>query len=163
MVTAQNVLIAILMLVGTAGIVLPVLPGLLLVWGAAVLWVFETQSQVAWIVLAVVTVAYAAGLAGQYVFPGRRMRTAGVGTMTIVLALVAGVVGFFVIPVIGGPLAFVGAVYAVERVKYREHPQAWAATKHAVRAVVLSMGIELAAALVIMATWATAVVVSANA
>lgn len=160
MLTAQNTLIALVMLVGTLGIVIPVLPGLLLVWGGALIWAIERQSQTGWIVLGVATVAYAAGLAAQYLVPGRRMRAAGVGSWTILIALGVGVVGFFVIPVVGGPIAFVAAVYGIERLRIRESGRAWEATKHALRAVLLNIGIELATAIAIMTTWLVGVYAS---
>lgn len=160
MLTAQNGLIALLMLIGTLGIVIPVLPGLLLVWAGALIWAIEQQTQTGWIVLGVATVAYAGGLASQYVFPGRRMKAAGIRSRTILIALVAGVVGFFVIPVVGGPLAFVGAVYGLERLRLRDSAQARVATKHALRAVSLNIGIELLTALTIMTSWAVGVTVS---
>lgn len=160
MLTAQNALIALVMLVGTLGIVIPVLPGLLLVWGGALIWAIEQQSQTGWIVLGVATVAYAAGLAAQYLVPGRRMRAAGIGSWTILIALGVGVVGFFVIPVVGAPIGFVAAVYGIERLRIRESGRAWEATKHALRAVMLNIGIELAAALAIMTTWLVGVYAS---
>ena len=160
MLTAQNALIALVMLVGTLGIVIPVLPGLLLVWGGALIWAIEQQSQTGWIVLGVATVAYAAGLAAQYLVPGRRLRAAGIGSWTILIALGVGVVGFFVIPVVGAPIGFVAAVYGIERLRIRESGRAWEATKHALRAVMLNIGIELAAALAIMTTWLVGVYAS---
>ena len=87
---------------------------------------------------------YAVGLVAQYVFPGRRMKSAGVRTGTVVLALGVAVVGFFVIPVIGAPIGFVAAIYLLELVKHRAHAPARAATGQALRAVALNVGIELA-------------------
>lgn len=160
MFTPLNGLIALMMLVGTLGIVVPVLPGLLLVWAGALVWAIEQQTQTGWIVLGIATVAYAVGLASQYVFPGRRMKAAGIRSRTILIALAVGVVGFFVIPVVGGPLGFVGTIYGLERLRVRDSALAWVATKHALRAVGLNIGIELGTALAIMATWAVGVTVS---
>jgi hypothetical protein len=112
-------------------------------------------------VLAVTTLLYAAGLVSQYSLPGRRLREAGVGTKVVVLALLAAVVGFFVIPVVGAPLFFVGAIYLMSRLQLADHARAWRATKHAVRAVGLSMGIELLTALAIMTTWVVGVLLEA--
>ncbi len=141
------------MVAGTVGIVLPALPGLFVVWAASGVWALVVQSGVGWVVWGVTTCLYAAGLACQYIVPGRRLRSAGVGTTTLVIALLAGVVGFFVIPFIGGPLAFAGAVYLVSRSRGAGHMLAWAATKQAGRAVLTSIGVELLAALSIIATW----------
>lgn len=161
MLSAQNGLIALVMVVGTLGIVVPVLPGLPLVWAGALLWALIERSGPGWLVLAVATTLYAAGLALEYLLPGRRLRSAGVGSRTILLALLVAAVGFFVVPVIGAPIGFVVTIYAVERVRLRTSARAWTATKHALHAVVLNIGIELATALAIMTTWLVGVYLSA--
>jgi uncharacterized protein YqgC (DUF456 family) len=156
-ITATNVIVLLAMLVGTVGIVVPVLPGLFVVWGATLVWAFERQDGPGWLVLGLATVAYAVGLVAQYLLPGRRMRSAGVEGWIVAVALAVAVVGFFVVPVVGAPIGFVVAVYLLERVKHREHGAAWRATTQAMRAVALNVGIELATAFAIIATWAVAV------
>lgn len=160
MITATNVIVLLAMLVGTVGIVVPVLPGLFVVWGATLVWAFERQDGPGWLVLGLATVAYAVGLVAQYLLPGRRMRSAGVEGWIVAVALAVAVVGFFVVPVVGAPLGFVGAVYLLERIKHREHGAAWRATTQAMRAVALNVGIELATAFAIILTWAVAVYVT---
>ncbi|MBC9823618.1 DUF456 domain-containing protein [Terrabacter sp. MAHUQ-38] len=157
MITATNVIVLLAMLLGTVGIVVPVLPGLLVVWGATLVWAFERQDGPGWLVFGVATVLYAVGFVSQYLVPGRRMRSAGVQGGVVAVALAVAVVGFFVVPVVGAPLGFVLAVYLIERVKHREHVAARRATLEAVRAVALNIGIELATAFAIIATWAAAV------
>ena len=160
MITATNVIVLLAMLVGTVGIVVPVLPGLLVVWGATLVWAFERQDGPGWLVFAIATLLYAVGLVSQYLVPGRRMRTAGVEGGVVAVALAVAVVGFFVVPVVGAPLGFVLAVYLLERVKHREHVAARRATLEAIRAVALNIGIELVTAFAIIATWAVAVYVT---
>jgi uncharacterized protein len=159
-ITATNVIVLLAMLVGTVGIVVPVLPGLLVVWGATLVWAFERQDGPGWLVFAIATLLYAVGLVSQYLVPGRRMRTAGVEGGVVAVALAVAVVGFFVVPVVGAPLGFVLAVYLLERVKHREHVAARRATLEAIRAVALNIGIELVTAFAIIATWAVAVYVT---
>ena len=95
------------MLVGTVGIVVPVLPGLIVVWAATLVWALERQDGPGWVVFGLATLVYAVGLVAKYVVPGRRMRTAGVDGVVVAVALVVAVVGFFVVPVVGAPLGFV--------------------------------------------------------
>lgn len=149
-----------LILIGLLGIVLPVLPGLIIVLGAVLLWAWQTSTTLSWVVFVVSALLYAAGLALQYLVPGRRMRAAGVGTATLVLAVLLGIVGFFVIPVVGGPIGFVLGIYLVEHTRSRDARSAWAATRAALRAVALSIGIELAAGLAIATTFGVGVVLS---
>jgi uncharacterized protein YqgC (DUF456 family) len=150
-----------LILVGLIGIVVPILPGLLLVLGAVLLWAWQVSTPLAWWLLALCAAFYAAGVALQYLIPGRRMRRAGVRTSTLVLAVALGVVGFFVIPVVGGPVGFVLGIYLVEHSRSRDAATAWASTKTALKAVFLSMGIELIAGLAIATTWVVGVLLSA--
>ena len=108
MITGSNFVVLLMMVVGTIGIVVPVLPGLLLVWAGTLLYAYEMHDTAGWVVFAVATLLYAAGLVAQYVLPGRRLRAAGVATPVIAVALAVGVLGFFVIPVIGAPIGFIG-------------------------------------------------------
>lgn len=142
-----------LMLVGLVGIVVPVLPGLVLVWLATALWAFEHPNHWSWVFFGVAGIVYAAGVATQYLVPGRRLRDAGVRTSTLLLAVVLAIVGFFVVPVVGAVLGFVLGVFLVEMGRHRERRVAWRATKQALTAVATSMGIELAAGFLIVLVW----------
>lgn len=148
-----TVVTALVMLVGLVGIVVPVLPGLLLVLLATLGWAYVHPQPQAWIVFGVSAVLYAVGVTAQYLLPGRRMRREGVGTATLVLAVLLGVVGFFVVPVVGAVLGFVLGVFLVELSRRRDGAAAWRSTLVALRAVLHSMGIELAAGFAIVAVW----------
>lgn len=151
---------ALLILVGLLGIVVPIVPGLLLVLAAVFVWAFDTATGLAWTVLGLSAALYLAGMALQYLVPGRRLRDAGVRTRTLLLAVALGIVGFFVIPVVGGPLGFVLGIYLVELSRSQNRRAAWASTRSALRAVFLSMGIELLAGLAIATTWVAGLLLS---
>lgn len=147
------VVTGLLMLVGLVGIVVPVLPGLLLVWLATALWAFDHPNHWAWVVFGLCGVAYAAGVVTQYLVPGRRLKDAGVKATTLFLAVVLAVVGFFVIPVLGAPVGFVLGVFLVELGRKRDRRVAWRSTLHALKAVMTSIGIELVAGFAIVGLW----------
>jgi uncharacterized protein YqgC (DUF456 family) len=151
---------AVLILIGLVGIVVPVLPGLLLVLGAVLLWAWEVSTPLGWGVFGISAALYAGGVALQYLVPGRRMRQAGVRTSTLDLAVALGIVGFFVVPVVGAAVGFVLGIYLVEHGRSRDARTAWNATKTALLAVVLSVGIELLAGLAITTTWVAGVLAS---
>lgn len=153
MITPLNTIIALVMFAGTVGIVVPVIPGLLVVWAASLVWALEQQSTAGWVVLGVTTAVWLGGMALQYLVPGKRLRSAGIATRQLALAVLAGVVGFFVVPVVGAPIFFVLAIYLLERQKHRDPVAAKTATKHALKAIVTNIGIELATALTIMTSW----------
>jgi len=149
------------MLVGLIGIVVPLLPGLPLIWAAVLIWALEAQNPGGWVVLAITTVLAASGFLLQYLLPGRRMAKAGVSTASTLAGAVLGVVGFFVIPVLGAFLGFALGVYLAERVKLGTHRAAWPSTRHALKAVALSVGIELLTGLAIAGTWLIGVTATA--
>lgn len=151
---------AVLIVTGLVGIVVPVLPGLLLVLAAVFIWAFDTSTSGTWWVFALCAVLYVAGMALQYALPGRRMRAAGVRRSTLLLAVLLAIVGFFVIPVVGAAVGFVGGIYLVELGHSRDRYGAWASTRAALGAVFLSIGIELVAGLAIATTWVVAVLVT---
>ena len=151
---------AVMIAVGILGIVIPVLPGLLLALAGVLLWAYDTGTRTAWAVFAACAVLYVVGVGLQYAIPGRRLRRSGVGTLTLLLAVVLGIVGFFVIPVVGGPAGFVLGIYLVEHTRSRSSQAAWAATVAALKAGLGCMGLELLAGLAIATTWAVAVIVT---
>jgi uncharacterized protein YqgC (DUF456 family) len=151
-VSVTEVLVGIAILVGLVGIIVPVLPGSLLVLGAILVWAAEVGTPGAWVVLAVAATFVVTGNIVKYTIPGRRLKADGVPHSTLWLGAVGAVVGFFVIPVVGLFIGFVAGVYVAERRRVGAE-RAWPATKGALRAVGVSILIELAAATLAAATW----------
>ena len=148
---------AILIFVGIVGIVVPVIPGLLLAVLGVLLWAYETGGTTAWTFFAVCLAIYVAGVAIQFLVPGKRLRQQGVKTSTLLLAVVLGIIGMFVIPIVGFIIGFVLGIFLVEQGRSRDRAQAWARTKSALVAVAMSMGIELCAGVLIAITWVVGV------
>ena len=149
-----------LVVVGLLGIVVPVLPGLLMVLGGVLLWAALTGTPLAWAIFVAALVVAVAGYALQYLLPGRRMKERGVGSSTLLLAVLAGIVGFFVVPVVGAFLFFVAAIFLVESRRSRDRAVAWTRTKHAMLAVAQSVGIELVAGLLIAGLYVVGLVLT---
>ena len=105
------------------------------------------HTLVSWVVLGVVTAVLGASLLIKYLWPARRMRAAEVGRWTLAAGAVLGVIGFFVVPVVGLLFGFVLGVYLAELAARRNQRRAWAATVHALKAAALSVGVELAGGL----------------
>jgi hypothetical protein len=143
--------------VGIAGVVVPVLPGALLVWMAIAVWAFAVASATGWAVLAVVTVVIGGAQVVKWVVPGRRLRAAGVPRRSIIVGLVLAGIGFFVIPVVGFFIGFPLGIYVAERGRLRRHASAWRSTRQALRALGLSMLIELSATVLAAGVWLAAV------
>ncbi|GAA1475781.1 DUF456 domain-containing protein [Nocardioides aestuarii] len=154
-----EVLVAIAILVGLAGIIVPILPGAVLIGAAILAWAFHVDTRTGWVVLAVSLAWLLAGAVLKYVVPGRRLSEAGVPSRTLWAGAALGIVGFFVIPVIGLFVGFVVGVYAAERARLGAE-SAGASTRAALKAAGVSILIELVSGTAAAATWAAGVVVT---
>jgi uncharacterized protein YqgC (DUF456 family) len=156
--STATLLAAVLIAVGLAGVLIPLLPGPVLIWAGIALWAYDLGEPSGWVVLAVATVVLALGMVAKYALPGRRLREAGVPWITLAFGVLLGVIGFFVIPIIGLPIGFVLGVYLAELVRLGSHAAAWPSTWQAVTAVGLSMLIEFGSGLLAAGVWLIAVI-----
>jgi uncharacterized protein YqgC (DUF456 family) len=157
--TALEVLVAVVILVGILGVVVPILPGPLLVLAAILVWSLQVAEPAGWVVLAVATLLLGVGAVVKYVVPGRRLQDAGIPARTQWAGVLLAVVGFFVVPVLGLFVGFVLGIYLAERVRVGR-AAAWPSTRTALRAVGLSILIELLSVVLATATWVVGVVVT---
>lgn len=157
-VSAIEILLALLMVVGVLGIVIPVLPGLLLVVAAVVIWALTEQSTLGWVLLGATVALYLAGTVLQWLLPGRRMKRAGVRTSTLLAGVATAIAAAFVIPVVGLFVGFPLGIFLVSLARTRDRREAWSATRHALRAVGANILIELATAFTIIAAYAVTVI-----
>lgn len=143
------------MLVGMAGIVLPLLPGLALIWLAGIgSMVVAGWTAGAWVTAAVLTLLLVGAEAAPYVLPARAGRTAGAARSSLVAGAAGGAVGFFVIPIIGLPLGGFLGVYLAERSRLGTHDAAWRTTWSVVRGVGVAILVQIVAGVLMMAAWA---------
>jgi len=153
------VLAGVIIAVGLLGIVSLVLPGLVVVLAGVAVWAVPRGDALGWWVLGIAGLLVVAGTVAKYLLPGRALKEAGVPGRTLMLGVGLGVVGFFVIPVIGLFLGFVLGVWLAELVRLPDRRQAWTSARHALRAVGYSMLIELAAGLLATTAWIVGLVV----
>jgi uncharacterized protein YqgC (DUF456 family) len=151
------VMVGLAIATGIVGVVVPVLPGALLAWAAIAVWAFAVGSATGWAVLAVATLVIGGAQVVKVLVPGRRLRDAGVPRRSIAAGVVLAVVGFFVIPVVGLFIGFPLGVYVEERRRLGGHESAWRSTREALRALGLSIVIELSATVMAAGVWLAAV------
>lgn len=151
--------IALLMALGLAGVLVPFLPGLPIIWGAALLYGFLTRfGSLGWTAMAVITVLAAIGMAASLILPERAGAAGGASRSTRMFAGVTGLIGFFVIPIIGFPI---GACLGVLLAQYRQTADPGEAVRATV-AVIKGFGAglvaELGAGLAMVLVWVAWVV-----
>lgn len=140
--------------VGIVGVVVPVLPGLLLCWASVLGWALFTDAGAArWAVLALCTLWAVGGTVLKYAWPGRRLRSAGIPTGTLLAGVGLGLVGMVVVPVVGLLLGFVLGVWLAESTRFGSLGAAWPSTRAALLGAGLSVLVELAAAMLVLGTF----------
>jgi uncharacterized protein YqgC (DUF456 family) len=149
-----TILCGVLIVVGIVGVIVPVLPGLVLCWIGVLAWAtFAGGGWGKWLVLAIATLIAAAGTVVKYAWPGRNLKRAGVPNRSLLAGGGLGLVGIFVVPIVGLVLGFVLGVLLAERARLGSFERAWPSTLDALKAAGLSMLIELAAALAVAFVW----------
>jgi uncharacterized protein len=145
--------------VGLIGILVPILPGSALILLAILVWALEVGSGTGWTVFAVAAAFLVVGTVVKYTVPGRQLKDAGIPASTQWTGVALAVPGFFVIPVVGAFVGFVAGVYLAERRRLGPGA-AGSSTVSALRAVGVSILIELTAAILAAAAWVAGVVVT---
>jgi uncharacterized protein len=158
--TGGIVLVGLAIAVGLVGIIVPLLPGALLVFAAIAVWAVLEHTVLSWVTLGIVTVLIGGSTVIKYLWPARRMRQADVGRWSLVTGALLGIIGFFVIPVLGLVIGFVLGVYLAELTLRGDGRRAWASTVHALKGVALSVGVELSGALLSTIVWVGALFLS---
>jgi len=159
-VTPLEAALGLVMLVGVVGIFVPVLPGSVIVWAAIVVWaVAGDDSLVArWAVAAAASVLLGGALVVSTTLPAR---SAGVGAPRYLPWVVAlgTIVGFFVVPLVGGFIGGPIAAFAAETVRLRDPTQGWRSAVRTLKGLGLGLLVELTAALIVIALWLGVVIV----
>ncbi|WP_453985542.1 DUF456 domain-containing protein [Brevibacterium casei] len=145
--TVTSLLVGIAVLVGCLGIIVPVLPGSILIAVAVLIWAIVIGTPAAWIVFAIVAVLVAGGMSASFVLTGRKLKEMEVPNGSVAVAGVLAIVGFFVIPVLGLPLGFVLGLYLAEYARLKDPTTAWSSSWGSIKAIGLGTVIELFLAL----------------
>jgi uncharacterized protein YqgC (DUF456 family) len=153
-------LLAVVMAVGAVGTLVPVLPGLALIWAAALVYGLVTGFGAVGVGAFAVMIALAAvATVAGWVIPKRRAAGAGAGRASVWLGITGAVVGFFAVPVVGLPLGGVLGIYVGEHLRTRDPAAAWAATRATITGFGVAALVQLAIALAMIAIWVVWVVV----
>lgn len=150
----SELIIAILMAIGIIGTVIPFVPGLALTWFAGGLWAYfdggDSTRVKLFILMTIFTVT---GYAAQFVLPAATATAFKAPPRTILFGALLGLIGFFIVPVIGAPIGFMTGVYASFLASTNDSTEAW---KMAVRtAVAYGWGLllQVFCGLLVALTW----------
>lgn len=147
-------LVGLVMLVGLAGVIVPVLPGTALVLGAGVAWALLLADDGAgrWFVVGVMAALFLLGAVLKYALPGRRLK-GSLPRRTLLFAGLGALVGFVVLPPFGLLLGGLAGTYLGEVSRLGYGPQAWRSTVQVLKAIGLGVLAELTAGVLMVAVW----------
>jgi uncharacterized protein len=148
------VLVGLAMAVGLIGTLLPLLPGLPIIWAAALVYgLVDGFGRGGAAAFGLITLLAAAGIVAGFVLPHRRVAAKGAPASTVAAGVALGIVGFFVIPVVGLIVGAVAGVLLAERARTRDWAAAWATTKDLMVGFGIGVAVEFAAGLAMILTW----------
>jgi hypothetical protein len=142
------------LIVGVVGLVVPVLPGLVLMWLAVGAWaLLDGGGSVRWATFGVVTVLTLVGTVAALTLSGRKATGAGAPWWALLLAMVGAIVGFFTIPVVGIVVGGIAGLYLAELLRLRDLRAAWDTTWVALQGYGVGTVVQMLAGAAIVAVW----------
>lgn len=152
--------LVLVMLAGLVGVLVPIVPGLILVIGAGLVWAGERGGGVEWAIAVIMALIGVAGMVAASMLPVRRATAGGAPAWVVVAGGIGVVIGFFVVPVVGALLGFPAGVLVAELYRQKRLGPAWTATLEAMKGVALGIVIQLAAGVAMIGLWLAAVFAS---
>jgi uncharacterized protein len=127
--TLRLIVLAI-MLFGLVGLIIPVLPGLVIIWVPALVYGIITGfNRTSGILFAIMTVLMLVGNVVDNVIMGAKARQQGASWLAIGVAIALGIVGSIVFPPFGGLVAALVGLFAVEYFRLRDLKKAVDSTR----------------------------------
>lgn len=156
-----EIVVAIALAVGLVGLVVPVLPGLALMWGAVGVWaLLDGGGAWRWATFGVVTVLAVVGTVAALTLSGRKATGAGAPWWALLMAAVGAVAGFFVIPLLGIVIGGIAGLWLAELIRLRHPRAAWDTTWEALQGYGTGTVVQMLAGIAIIAVWGIGVVLS---
>lgn len=152
-----TVLCGLAIAVGVAGVVIPILPGSILIIVALLGWALTVTSASGWVALGVGGVCALAGLLAGTILTGHKLRQRRIPGRSITVGLVLGVVGMFLIPVVGLIVGFIAGLMLSEAARLRDFRAAVSSSGAALKALGLGIVVELLLACAAGSAWVIAV------
>ncbi len=156
-----EIAVLVAMIVGLIGLVVPVLPGLALMWGAVGIWaLLDGGGAWRWTTFGVVTVLAVVGLVAALTLSGRKATGAGAPWWALAMAAIGAIVGFVMIPLAGIVVGGIAGLWLGELIRLRDPRAAWDTTWAALQGYGLGTVVQMVAGVAILLVWGIGVLLS---
>lgn len=142
--TTVTVVAGLLLVVGVLGTIIPILPGSLLVIGTLLVWAWVLGSTVSWTAGIIGVVLAVIGMSSSAILTGRKMRREQIPNGPVIFAVVVGIIGMFIVPVVGLFLGFALGLLVAEYARRKDLAAAWRSSVEALKSLGLGMLLEFA-------------------
>jgi uncharacterized protein YqgC (DUF456 family) len=142
------------MAVGLVGTIAPIVPGLALIWAAALgFGIAEGFDGPGAVLFGGITMIGLVGEVAGVVLPRRSAGRAGAGRWSLWLGVVVALAGFFLVPVVGLPLGGALGIYVGEHLRTRDAHTAWRATAATLKGFGLAALVQFGTGLAMVVLW----------
>lgn len=152
--TTIIVLTVLTMLVGLFGLIIPIFPGNVVMWLAALVYglVFGF-GRLGVLMFAIITLLMLAAVTADNVLMGAKAREKGAAWSSIILALLAGVIGTMIVPPIGGLIAAPLVLFLMELKRLGSADEAKAVVKALLIGWGLAFVVRFGLGVIMFALW----------
>jgi uncharacterized protein YqgC (DUF456 family) len=153
-ITTITIVTFVFILAGFLGLILPIYPGIVIIWLATLGYGIATGfNTVGIIIFVILTLLMVVGSLLDNVLMTAFTHKTGASWWSIILALVAGLIGTLAFPPIGGLIAVPLVLYLLEWGRLQDHQQAFQSLKGLVTGWGLSYVARLGIGLVMVLLW----------
>ncbi|MDO5617830.1 DUF456 domain-containing protein [Kocuria sp.] len=142
-----------LIVVGTIGIIMPILPGSITILIGLIIWAVVVQAVEGWIALTLGGMLVIAGMSASWVLTGNRLKQRQIPNRSLLFGVIGAIVGVFVIPVVGLFVGFIVGLLASETYRQKNLQAAVESSWVAAKAMGIGILVELTCALVAASTF----------
>lgn len=114
----------VVMVVSLAGLIVPIFPGIVVIWVMAILSVVVSGGSSGWLLLGFLTMLMILGVLADNFLMGAKAREKGASWQGIGLGLLAGLVGTMIFPPVGGIIAAPLVLFWMENRRLQNRAQA---------------------------------------
>jgi uncharacterized protein len=143
------------MIVSWLGLVIPIFPGLNIIWVAALGWgIYVGLGWPGWLYLVILTILMVVGNLSDNVFISGKARISGASWWSIIVGNIAGIAGAILLPPLGGLLFAVLGVLIVELIRHRDWKKAWGTSKQMFYGFGWAIAVRMAVGALMIGLWA---------
>lgn len=142
------------MIFGLLVLLIPILPGLVIIWAAALGYgLFMGFSTLGWVMFALMTVLMVVGSLVDNVLMGTSAHKEGAPWWVILLALVFAILGNFLVPIVGGVLVALLVLFLLQWARLKDTRKALASMKGLLVGLGWSVAIRFIMGMVMIGLW----------